>query len=215
LANDQPPPGGSFNTSTLAVASSPTHGSAVVSNGEIIYTPVDQFSGTDSFTYTVEDNNNNLLGPALVRVVVNRPTANDDFALANSGTALAIDVLENDTDPDGPDRLDASTLAVVGAPAHGTAVVSNGEVVDTAAPGFGGTDTFFYTVKDVANATSNTARVTVLVNNPSAAGLLATTIGTNPVTLNVLPLGSDPRGPGNLLPGSVQVVSGPSHGSVS
>src|SRR5262249_27203814 len=141
--------------------------------------------------------------------------ANDDFALANSGTGLAIDVLENDTDPDGPDRLDASSLAVVGAPAHGTAVVRNGEILYTAAPGFGGTATFLYTVKDAANATSNTARVTVLVNNPSAGSLLATTIGTNPVTLDVLPLGSDPRGPGNLLPGSVQVVSGPSHGSVS
>src|SRR5262249_35765532 len=172
---------------TLAVVSTPAHGTATVDAGKIVYTPADQFSGTDSFTYQVRDNNNVPLGPATVHVVVNRPTANDDFAEASGSLPVTINVLANDTDPDGNDHLSPGSLAIVTGPAHGTAVLSGGAVIYTAAAGFSGTDTFHYTVKDVANATSNTATVTVVVGRPLAVSEVVTTIGTTPVTVTVLP----------------------------
>src|SRR5439155_19895692 len=103
--------------------------------------------------------------PATVTVIVNRPTANDDFTETDAGTAVVIDVLENDTDPDGNDNLDATSVAVISGPANGSASVNGttGEITYTPGAGFSGTDTFTYTVKDVANATSNPAMVSITV----------------------------------------------------
>ena len=62
-----------------------------------------------------------------------------------------------------------STVAVVGAPANGTAVPNgNGAVAYTPAFGFTGSDTFTYTVADAQGAVSNQAMVTVTINAVSA-----------------------------------------------
>src|SRR5207249_3559311 len=107
----------------------PQHGSAAVSsNGLVNYTPQDGFSGTDTFTYSVKDFAGAVSNFATVTVVVNRPTANDDFATTNNGNPVDIHVLANDTDPDGPGLLDPATVTVGTSPAHGTVAVntSNG-----------------------------------------------------------------------------------------
>jgi hypothetical protein len=58
--------------SSVAVVTSPTHGTASVnaSTGNISYTPAAGFVGTDSFTYTVEDVNLDTSTPATVSVNV-------------------------------------------------------------------------------------------------------------------------------------------------
>jgi hypothetical protein len=222
LANDSSPNG--FNASTLAVQTAPAHGTAAPNpvTGVITYTPSQGFSGTDTFTYTVQNNSGVTLGPAHVTVVVNRPTANDDFIDTDAGNPVTIDVLANDTDPDGSNRLDPSTVSVVVPPAHGTAAADTtpgdanfGKIVYTPAPGFSGTDTFSYTVKDVANAVSNPATVTVVVNRPQANDDAIDTDGTNPVTVPVLANDSDPDGNNQLDPSSVSVVTPPPHGTVT
>jgi hypothetical protein len=216
LANDSSPNG--FNTSTLTVPTPPAHGTVTVDRvtGVITYDPADGFSGTDTFTYTVQDNSGNALGPARVTVVVNRPTANDDFTDTDAGNPVTIDVLANDTDPDGPDKLDPATVSVVTPPAHGTASVNpNGTITYTPQDGFAGTDTFTYTVQDVNDATSNPATVSVVVNRPTANDDSADTDGTNPVTVDVLANDTDPDGNDKLAPATVTVVTGPSHGSVT
>jgi nitrogen fixation protein FixH len=217
LANDSSPNG--FNTSTLTVPTPPAHGAVTVDRvtGVINYDPVDGFSGTDTFTYTVQDNSGNNLGPAHVTVVVNRPTANDDFTDTDAGTAVTVDVLANDTDPDGPNKLDPGSVTVVTPPAHGTTSVDPGTGAITYTPqdGFSGTDTFTYTVQDVNSATSNPATVSVVVNRPTANDDSVDTDGTNPVTVDVLANDTDPDGPNKLDPAAVKVVTQPAHGSVS
>src|SRR5262249_42666378 len=75
----------------------------------------------------------------------------------------------NDTDPDGNDKLVPASVAIVTGPAHGSVTTAvNGSITYTAAAGFSGTDTFSYTVADLANAVSNPATVTVVVNRPTA-----------------------------------------------
>src|SRR5262249_23146556 len=79
LATSSSPVG--LKTNSVVLLSQPGHGSALVQpDGSITYAPVDGFAGSDSFTYAVQNNNGVNLGPATVSVVVNRPTANDDFS---------------------------------------------------------------------------------------------------------------------------------------
>jgi len=65
LANDFDPEG---DTIALLAAGNPTYGTVSIENGEVIYTPEDDFSGTDSFTYTNFDGLN--FAVATVDVVV-------------------------------------------------------------------------------------------------------------------------------------------------
>ena len=94
------------------------------------------------------------------------PTAANDTAVTAEGSPVTVNVVSNDTDDGG---VDASTVAVVGAPANGTAV-PNGNGTITYTPNFGitGVDTFTYTVADAQGAMSNPATVTVTVNAVSA-----------------------------------------------
>ena len=94
------------------------------------------------------------------------PTAVNDTAATTEGVPVTVNVVSNDTDDGGVDR---STVAVVGAPANGTAV-PNGNGTVTYTPNFGitGVDTFTYRVADAQGAVSNTAMVTVTVTAVSA-----------------------------------------------
>ncbi len=70
LANDRDPDG-TLVATTVIVASGPAHGTASVnSSGTITYTPAAGFSGTDTFTYTVEDNEGALSNAATVSIAV-------------------------------------------------------------------------------------------------------------------------------------------------
>lgn len=92
------------------------------------------------------------------------PDANDDGAVTVSGAEVIIDVLANDSDPDG----DVLTVTDPGSPTNGR-VVLNGDGTITYIPdaGFTGVDTFTYTVSDPSGAT-DTATVSVTVNPVSA-----------------------------------------------
>src|SRR5262249_271989 len=191
-----------LNPSSVTVTTAPSHGSvsADPTTGAITYTPVDGFEGTDTFNYTVTDFANAVSNPAKVSIVVNRPTANDDFTDTDAGNPVIINVLENDTDPDGNDKLDPASVTITSGPAHGTVSVdpASGAVTYTPVDGFSGTDGFLYTVKDVANATSNPAHVTIVVNRPTANDDFANTDGVNPVSVAVLANDTDPDG-NNML----------------
>lgn len=71
------------------------------------------------------------------------PSANADTATTFENTAVRIDVLANDTDPDG-DRL---TLTGFRQPSHGTVLANtDGTLQYTPAAGFVGSDSFTYTI---------------------------------------------------------------------
>lgn len=88
------------------------------------------------------------------------PSAFDDNAATAEGVPVTIDVLANDTDPEG----DALTVNVLSAPGSGTVTLNPDQTVTyTPAPGFSGTDSFTYTAHD-GRADSNAASVTVTVS---------------------------------------------------
>ena len=127
----------------------------------------------DTFTYTVSDGNGGT-DTGTVNVTLtglnDAPTAvNDDTSVAND-TSTELDVLDNDVDPDNGDVL---TIESVTQGSHnGTVVISGGKIVYTPVDLLGGegTETFTYTVRDLAGETDTiTVELTVLPNNPPDA----------------------------------------------
>ena len=95
------------------------------------------------------------------------PEAEDDEAVTREDQAVTVDVLANDTDPDG-DSLQVESVA---APEHGTAAVADGRVRYSPAANYHGRDRFTYVVSDGNGGTAEaTVEVTVEpVNDPPAA----------------------------------------------
>src|SRR5262249_32607816 len=158
-----------------------------------------------------------------VTVVIHRPTANDDFATTPAGTPVTVDVLANDTDPDGNNQISPASVAVTTQPAHGSVAVdpATGQTTYTPAAGVVGTDRWQSRVPAWRGAVSPRATVSVVVPSPpvappapTAVDDIADTDGNNPVTVDVL--ANDVPVPGHpLQPGTVQVVTAPARGSVS
>jgi hypothetical protein len=98
-----------------------------------------------------------------------QPDAVDDSATTQTGVPITINVLANDTDPDG----DTLSVSAVTQPANGTVVNNGTNVTFTPAAGFSGTTTFTYTVSDGHNG-SDTATVTVTVNALPVVSIVAT-----------------------------------------
>ncbi|MEE8603270.1 Ig-like domain-containing protein, partial [Euzebya tangerina] len=208
LGNDTSPNGLDL---TVTGVGTPSSGTVDLNpDGTIDYTPDPTFVGTAEFTYTIADTTGTDTGTdtAVVRIVVPNaiPTAGDDTAdVPGTGTSI-LDVLGNDSDPNG------SPLTVTGTQGgQGTVTVNpDGTLSYTPPPGFKGTDTITYTVTDPDGGTA-TATVTVTVANepPVAVDDDAETDPATPVDIPVLDNDSDP----NDDPISVSTVGTPANGS--
>lgn len=96
------------------------------------------------------------------------PLVQADSGATTAPAAVMLDVLANDTDPDG--ALARSTVRITQAPAGGSAVVdaATGQVRYTPASGFSGSDSFQYVVSD--NQRRESAPVTASVTVTAAPG---------------------------------------------
>lgn len=141
-----------------------------------ILTNIDEhFQGTVEF-FSLSDTVDNLQDPA----------ANPDTATTAEDTPVTIDVLANDTDPNG------DPLTVSGTPTarNGTVTVNpDGTLTYRPNPDFNGTDTITYTVTDPAGNTATstvTVTVTPLNDAPEANPDSSVTALNTPVTFAVL-----------------------------
>ena len=144
---------------------------------------------------TATDGQSETKAQVTVRVVdaPEAPEARDDRAETPEDTPLVIDVLSNDTDPDG-DRL---RLATVTAPENGTATLVSGEVRYAPALNWYGEDRFTYTAADPGGLSSTaTVRVTVTPANdpPEARDDRAETPEDTPLVIDVLSNDTDADG---------------------
>lgn len=211
LANDSDPDG---DTLSLADVDTPSHGTAVISGDNIIYTPAADFIGTDTFNYTIRDSNNNTATAAITVTVSNvnsAPLATNDTRTTPEDTPITIDVMSNDSDPDGDSiRIDSND-----SPISGTAVISGDSIIYTPNSGFTGTDIFDYTITD-GNGGTQTATVTVTVEAtnipPIAVDDTASTAFETPVIINVAANDSDPDGTQTCVTG---IASNPKNGYVN
>ena len=173
LANDTDPDGDGLRVESV---SAPAHGTTgVASDGGVTYTPAANYHGVDRFTYVVSDPDG-LTAEAAVAVTVlsvnDPPEAEDDEATTDEDQALTVDVLANDTDPDG----DGLRVESVSPPGNGTTrIASDGGVTYTPAANYHGVDRFTYVVSDPDGLTAEAAvAVTVLSVNdaPVAVGVI-------------------------------------------
>jgi hypothetical protein len=74
----------------------------------------------------------------------NSPTAVDDNTSTPESVTVTIDVMANDSDPDG----DAINLVSVNTPTHGTALIVSGQIEYTPLTGYVGADSFTYVIED-------------------------------------------------------------------
>lgn len=72
------------------------------------------------------------------------PQLTSDTATAGEGESILINVLANDSDPDGQ----ALTITSVSNPSYGTAKIEGTQIRYTPNAGFNGQDSFIYTVSD-------------------------------------------------------------------
>jgi Ca2+-binding RTX toxin-like protein len=133
------------------------------------YTPKANVSGTDSFTYTVDDGRGGTdTGTVTVTVtpVNDAPSAVDDALTTDQGVAGTVAVLANDSDADG----DGLSVATATPGAHGTVSCSpTGTCTYRPDAGFSGTDVFTYTVSDGHGGTDDgSVSVTIKPVEPPA-----------------------------------------------
>ena len=214
---------GSLDLSSITIEAEPSNGAVTIkTDGFVEYAPNLDFSGADTFLYSIKDNEGEGSNIASVFVTVNPPIPNEAPIAINDNETLAfnnpedIDVAENDSDPDG--SLDLESIVIEQNPSNGTATVKTGGEINYAPNlDYVGSDTFLYSIKDDEGATSNIATVFVTVNpdapnvNPVANNDSVGTIESQPITIDILD--NDEDEDGTFVIDSIVITQSPSNGT--
>ncbi|EKY4194298.1 tandem-95 repeat protein, partial [Vibrio harveyi] len=192
LANDSDPEN---DTLTITAASVPAEqGTVTIVDGKLVFTPAENFNGDATISYTISDGQ--LTDDATVAVTVNpvndAPVAVNDTVATDEDTAVTIDVLANDSDPEN----DTLTITAASVPAEqGTVTIVDGKLVFTPAENFNGDATISYTISDGQLTDDATVAVTVNPVNdaPVAVNDTVATDEDTAVTIDVLANDSDPE----------------------
>jgi hypothetical protein len=161
LANDADPDGDALR---VIAVSQPANGTAVNGGTGVTYTANPGYAGPDAFTYTITDDRGGFAtGNVFVSVNVaanEPPVANPDSAITNFDVPVTLQVLVNDSDPNG----DPMSVVAVSQPVNGEGAVTftGSSVTFTPTPGFFGSAAFTYSVADTRGGQTDGA-VTVTV----------------------------------------------------
>jgi VCBS repeat-containing protein len=218
LSNDIDPDG---DTLTAVLGTGPAHGTLTLNaDGSFTYTPDENFSGQDSFTYRASDGSlysSEETIHVLVKPVNDVPVAVADSYSLNENEALTVSaagVLANDSDADD----DGLTPVLVTGPAHGSLTLNaDGSFVYTPDEDFFGEDGFTYKAND-GTVDGNTVTVGLTVNEVNAAPVSVADNYTlnEDETLTVAAAGvlaNDADGDGD--PMTAVLVEGPAHGTLT
>lgn len=180
LANDQWDGRGGL---AVSLSRGPEHGTAAVQGDRSIrYEPAPDFAGTDQFRYALQDVwGRRAEATVTLRVtpVNDPPKPEEDWAFTAVGTAVTINVLQNDTDPEN----DPLELVTVDPPSRGNLTFqTDGRVTYHPDPGFRGAERIRYVVSDGSATTDG--RLVVEVQ----------TYGGDP-QLSVVPVAVEAAGP--------------------
>jgi hypothetical protein len=170
LGNDTDTDGGAM---TIASASDPAHGTVLLAGGSpgehtgLTYQPDPNFCSAtpDTFEYTLNGGSTATVSVTVTCVDDSPSAVSDSATVVEDAAAGAIDVLANDTDPDGGPM----TIASASDPARGTVAVSGAGtgVTYQPDPNFCGPDSFTYTLNGGSTATVSVS-VTCVDDPPTA-----------------------------------------------
>ncbi len=163
ISNDSDPDGDALTITSVTV---PGKGTAVISGNRIVYTPNAgaTCTGGDTFSYTISDGKGGTASAAVnvtltpAPVPNNAPVArNDEYILRCTTSPTVLNLLANDSDPDG----DTLSITSVTQPSVGSVTIgANGRNVSFSASTCFTRTTFTYTISDGKGGTS-TATVTL------------------------------------------------------
>ncbi|WP_062385147.1 Ig-like domain-containing protein [Demequina iriomotensis] len=210
LANDSDPGGGVLVLQSVTVPDGAGISVAVLEHRILRVTNVTGITTPVTVRYRVSNGAYQSEGELVVIPVPadarsRAPLARDDDAVVRAGDVVTVDVLDNDTHPDGfAFGLDAEAplpnLKAENDPRKGEAFVSGDAVRFVAAAGASGTQTVTYQVTDT-NGQKATARVTLKIvakdaenTAPRPAAVVARTIAGTTVRIPIELDGADPDG---------------------
>ncbi|MBC3873086.1 Ig-like domain-containing protein [Undibacterium flavidum] len=186
------------NASSIAIASSPLHGTASINGLNIVYTPTAGYAGPDSFSYTAS-NTYGTSAPAKITMTVNGivPVASPITAsvFANSSNNTIDSITSGGT----------TSLTIQNTPSSGTVNVKGMTFTYTPNAGFIGNDSFTYTA---VNAFGSSAPATVSVQVKDTVPV-ANSVSVD-VFLNSSANAINPNISGNAS--SLLIATSPAHG---
>ena len=149
------------DTLTVSSVTLPTNGQADTNGTAITYTPNADYIGDDSFSYTIEDGvGGESVSQVSVQVISvnNPPVANSDTAEVLIRGEVTIEVLLNDSDPEGS----ALSITNLTNGNKGTTTTNGSSIIYQAGSKRGG-DTFTYTIEDDGGlATTTTVNISIV-----------------------------------------------------
>jgi len=177
LANDYDVDGD--NVSVSGIREHPAHGTAVIALDGlgINYTPAENFTGTDTFNYSITGGGRGATVIINITPVEDAPLAHDDSVAIDEDSSVIIEVLSNDIDADG----DALTITDVIRPENGTiTIIDNGRNLSyTPYADWYGRDHFNYTISDGTLRACGSVFITVNpVNDPPEIHTISLPDGT-------------------------------------
>ncbi|HWM93165.1 MAG TPA: Ig-like domain-containing protein [Thermoanaerobaculia bacterium] len=217
LLNDTDEEGDPF---FIASASDPANGTVVLTGGTpgahtgLTYQPDANYCGPDSFTYTLTPGGDTATVSVTVTCVDDVPNAADDAAtIAEDAAAAAVNVLANDSDPEG----DPFFIASASDPANGTVVLTGGTpgahtgLTYQPDANYCGPDSFTYTLTPGGDTATVSVAVTCVDGAPVAGDDVATVAEDVAATaVNVLLNDTDEEGD----PFFIASASDPASGTV-
>jgi len=187
LANDTDPNVGDTLTVVRGSVTVPQdaggvpRGSVAVVDGIVTYTPRAGFSDLVTCSYRVTDGTAQATATVTITVQSAPPVAAPDTARITTGRPTTIDVIGNDTDPDGG----ALSVLSVTQPAHGSVAIVDNRLVYTPEAGYTGTVTITYLLSDGQGGTA-TGTVTLDVVAAAAGTATPSGLAATGVQLNML-----------------------------
>ena len=158
------------NNLIFSVVSQPANGSVEIDNSNNepgLYTPNENFNGTDTFTYKANDgqlDSNIATVTIAVKPINDAPIAEDDNVSTNENKMIQLDITLKGSDIDG----DNLTYSIITDVVNGTTSLSNNTVTYIPSKDFNGSDGFTFKVNDGV-LDSNVAQVVIgiaPVNDP-------------------------------------------------
>ena len=192
--------------------SPPQYGSVeIATNGSYVYTPAQDFFGSDSFTYSIEDGRG---GYNIYRVDITVTPVNDAPVAGPATIRTPEDTAVTGRLPQAVDaERDPVSYSVATGPAKGELVLgSDGSYTYTPHANANGSDSFVYRVNDGQDSTLHTVTIVIDPVNDAPVGS-DTAIVTNEDTAHQgqLPRASD----ADNDPVSYALARGPAHGQVT
>jgi hypothetical protein len=212
IANDTDADGDNL---TLVAVSSSNGGSVAINadNVSVNYTPLANYNGTETITYSVSDGTFiNTTGTLTVTITLvnDEPIAFADTAtVLEDATTTSINVIANDTDVDGNNL----TLVAVSTSGGGSVAINadNVSVDYTPLANYNGTETITYSVSDgtFINTTGTlTVTITSVSDAPIAFADLEIVTGDSSVTTSINVIANDTDGDGDNITLDAVSISG-------